>query len=159
MRIYREEMEGKLRAKEEEILELECRLRECQENENAMLTDYNREIEDLNLQLEQERKSAKEGLLALAEFGKSQEEMFTSSIYEVEKLMKGMILGNNSKEENLELLELKPAEVKKTLPQTKRLTRNITSLTKESEQLPSAAQASRKKMPLARTAQPRIGKR
>jgi hypothetical protein len=153
-------MERIIEEKEEKIRILESKLEECQENENAILARYTKEIEELNVELEQERKSAKEGLVALAELGKSQEEMFSSSIYEVENLMKTAILGNSKGD--FEELELSTAEMKRSIPKSRRLTRNVTSLTKEPEKLKEIAstkQVLRKKTSLTRVAQPRFTKR
>ena len=159
IKTFKEEMERIIEQKNEEIRILESRLEECQENENAILARYTKEIEKLNIELEQERRSAQEGILALAEVGKSQEEMLSSSIYEVEKLMKTAILGNGKGD--FEGLELSTAEMKKTIPQSKRLTRNVTSLIKESEKfkdITPTRQASRKKISLAGAVQSRFTK-
>jgi len=152
VKAFKEEMEIKLKEKDEIIVELERQLEECQEHENTILANYSKEIEGLNIQLEQERQSAKEGLVALAELGKSQEEMFANSIYEVEKLMKDMFM-TNSRE------EIQEKELKKTIPQPKRLTRNITSLVKESQEANQVKQAPQKKPTPSRAAQPRFTNR
>eukprot|EP00826_Nyctotherus_ovalis_P054844 TRINITY_DN7222_c0_g1_i1.p2 TRINITY_DN7222_c0_g1~~TRINITY_DN7222_c0_g1_i1.p2 ORF type:complete len:150 (-),score=65.29 TRINITY_DN7222_c0_g1_i1:102-551(-) len=139
--------------KDEKITELEGKLEDCQQYENAILAAYNKEIEELNVQLEHERNSAKESLAALAELGKSQEEMFSNSIREVEQIVKDKAQEGGRKKE----LDIQAVEVKKIMSQPKRLTRNVTSLSKEPEQLQEMAV--QKKSPPSKAAQPQTNKK
>lgn len=139
---FKEELIMMLYQKDEKITELEGKLEECQQYENAILAAYNKEIEELNVQLEHERNSAKESLVALAELGKSQEEMFSNSIREVEQIVKDIAQEGGRKKEQ----DTRPTEVRKIMSQPKRLTRNVTSLSKESQQ-PQEAAAPKKSPP------------
>eukprot|EP01022_Parablepharisma_sp_SALTPOND_P011387 TRINITY_DN1474_c0_g1_i1.p1 TRINITY_DN1474_c0_g1~~TRINITY_DN1474_c0_g1_i1.p1 ORF type:complete len:668 (-),score=162.10 TRINITY_DN1474_c0_g1_i1:48-2051(-) len=93
----KERLEAAFGKKEDELRTLRLKVVNLQESEKALKAKYNKEIEVLTGQLEQEREVAKKGLAELSEMSKRQEKLFSSSIYEIEEFMNQLIIEKKGK--------------------------------------------------------------